>query len=492
MAIYDITLNFDKTVSAIYQTAFQAAATRWGNIITADLPDYNGIHDLVINVSMPAIDGVHGILGQAGATLFRPITNLPAMGIMQFDIADVIDMANKNLLPDVIFHEMAHVLGFGNLWQSDHLEANVQYTGVNALAAYRILSNNPTATGIPVETYGGSGTAGVHWDDQTFGSELMTGYTSSGVMPLSAMSIGAMADLGYTVDYSKADAYTMPTGLELANLQQLVVGHFIANNKATVNDDVLLGTSRNDKLSGLAGNDTLFGLVGNDTLFGLDGNDTLDGGTGWDVLKGGNDNDTYIVDNKNDGVVETNTEGNDTVKASISYTLPSNVENLTLTGATAINGIGNIENNVLIGNSSNNKLSGGSGDDTLSGGDGNDTLNGGLGNDTLTGGGDGLNVFLFNTKLSACNVDTITDFVVSNDKIYLENAIFSKLAKTGVLNPNFFNIETSATDCNDYLIYDETTGALFYDNDGSGTHTAMQIATLGLNLALTNNDFFVI
>ncbi len=473
MATYSITFNFDKTVSAIYQAAFQAAANRWDNIITADLPDYNGIHDLVISVSMPAIDGVHGILGQAGATLFRPITNLPYMGVMQFDIADVIDMANKNLLPDVIFHEMAHVLGFGNLWQIDQLVKNNQYTGVNALAAYRILSNNPTATGIPVETYGGSGTAGVHWDDQTFGSELMTGYTSNGVMPLSAMSIGAMADLGYSVDYSKADAYTLPTGLELANLQQLVVGRFVANNKATVNDDVLLGTFHNDKLLGLAGNDQIFGLIGNDTLLGGDGNDTLDGGTGWDVLNGGNGNDTYIVDNKNEVVVETDTGGIDTVKASISYTLPRNVENLTLTGATAINGTGNPSNNVLIGNEGNNKLCGG------------------VGNDTLTGGS-GLDIFLFNTKLSACNIDTITDFETSIDKIYLENAIFSKLTKTGILNYAFFTSGTVATDSNDYLIYDKTTGALFYDNDGNGTNSAKQIAVLGLNLALTNNDFFVI
>ncbi len=480
MATYSITFNFDKTVNTIYQAVFQAAAARWDSIITANLPDYGGVHDLNISVSMPAIDGVGGILGQSGPTVLRPITNLPAEGIMEFDIADVINMAAKNLLPDVILHEMAHVLGFGNLWQEDNLKTGAKYIGIHALTVYRTLDNNPIATSIPIETNGGAGTAGVHWDDQTFGSELMTGYTSNGVMPLSAMTIGSFEDLGYSVDYSKADPYTLPTGLELANLQEPAIkGSFIVSNAAIVNT----ATSGNDILLGTIGNDYLSGLAGNDTLFGLDGNDTLDGGTGADVMKGGNGDDTYIVDNVGDVVVAgTDAGGNDTVKSSVSYTLPRNVENLILTGAKAINGTGNVSNNVLTGNSGDNKLSGGNG---------NDTLNGGLGNDTLTGGV-GLNVFLFNTKLSANNIDKITDFVVADDKIYLDHAIFSKLTQTGILNVANFKIGTVAADSNDYLIYNPKTGALFYDSDGNGSNAAVQFATLSLNLAMTNTDFFVI
>jgi Ca2+-binding RTX toxin-like protein len=473
MATYDIALNFDKTVSTIYRLAFQTAANHWQSIITGDVPDFEGVDDIAIDISIPAIDGVHGILGQAGPTDLRPITNLPYIGVMQFDLADVVDMAKRNLLPDVIFHEMGHVLGFGNLWQADYLKSNTEYTGVHALAAYRILINEPIATSVPIETDGGSGTAGVHWDDLTFGSELMTGYTSNGVMPLSAMSIGALEDLGYSVDYSKADSFTMPTGLEFANLQELVVGTFISHNKATTGDDVILGTIHNNKLRGLAGNDT---------LYGLDGNDTLDGGTGCDVMIGGDGDDTYIVDNASDLISGTESGGIDTVKSSVGYTLPRNVENLILTGSKAIKGTGNTSNNVLTGNSGNNKISGGNG---------NDTLNGGLGNDTLTGGA-GLNVFLFKTKLTANNLDKITDFVVSDDVIQLENAIFSKLTKTGILNAAYFKIGAEASDNNDYVIYDKTTGALFYDNDGNGKNVATQFATLSLNLAMTNADFFVI
>jgi Ca2+-binding RTX toxin-like protein len=473
MATYDITLNFDKTVNAVYRAAFQTAATRWQSIITGDVPDFDGIDDIEISVSMPAIDGVHGILGQAGFTSLRPVSNLPVTGIMQFDSADVSDMAKKNTLPDVIFHEMGHVLGFGNLWQADYLKNGANYIGVHALAAYQNLSNLTTTTSIPIETNGGSGTAGVHWDDLIFGSELMTGYTSNGVMPLSAMTIGAFEDLGYAVDYSKADSYSLPTGLELSNLQELVVGTFITSNTATSDDDVLLGSIRNDYLSGLAGNDT---------LLGLDGNDTLDGGRGCDLMKGGNGDDTYLVDNSGDLVVGTETGGIDTVKSSIGYTLPRNVENLILMGSKAINGTGNVGNNVLTGNSANNRLSGGLG---------NDTLNGGLGNDILTGGA-GLNVFLFDAKLFTNNIDKIMDFAVADDTIYLENSIFSKLTKIGILNAAYFKIGAVAIDNNDYLIYNKTTGALFYDDDGNGENAAVQFATLSLNLAMINADFFVI
>ncbi|MFM6408355.1 MAG: calcium-binding protein, partial [Microcystis sp.] len=70
--------------------------------------------------------------------------------------------------------------------------------------------------------------------------------------------------------------------------------------------------------------------------------------------------------------------------------MPANVENLTLTGLSAINGTGNTLNNLIIGNSRNNTLSGEGGNDTIDGGAGNDTLNGGTGNNTyLFGKGDG-------------------------------------------------------------------------------------------------------
>ena len=81
-----------------------------------------------------------------------------------------------------------------------------------------------------------------------------------------------------------------------------------------------------------------------------------------------------MVDNVGDVVIELAGEGTDTVQSSVTYTLGSDVENLTLTGSSAVNGTGNSLNNTITGNTGNNILDGSSGADTMSGGAGNDTL----------------------------------------------------------------------------------------------------------------------
>src|SRR5262249_48305026 len=84
-------------------------------------------------------------------------------------------------------------------------------------------------------------------------------------------------------------------------------------------------------------------------------------------------NDIYVVDDAGDVITENVNEGTDTVQASVTYTLGANVENLTLTGTSAINGTGNVDANIIIGNSGKNIIDGGAGADTLIGGLGNDT-----------------------------------------------------------------------------------------------------------------------
>jgi Ca2+-binding RTX toxin-like protein len=118
-------------------------------------------------------------------------------------------------------------------------------------------------------------------------------------------------------------------------------------------------------------------LVGNgavNTLTGGIGNDTLDGGVGADALVGGTGNDTYVVDNASDKLTENASEGTDLVQSSVTWTLATNFEQLTLTGASAINGTGNTAANVLTGNGAANTLTGGGGNDTFRGGAGTDTL----------------------------------------------------------------------------------------------------------------------
>ncbi|MEQ1529115.1 MAG: putative Ig domain-containing protein [Methylococcales bacterium] len=144
----------------------------------------------------------------------------------------------------------------------------------------------------------------------------------------------------------------------------------------------LTGTSGIDTLTGYSGNDNLFGLAGNDKLIGNAGNDRLDGGVGTDTMVGGIGDDTYVVDVLTDIVPENANEGVDTVEAVNTYTLAANLENLLLTGTTAINGTGNALNNILTGNSVANTLTGGAGNDRLDGKAGTDKLLGSLGDDT--------------------------------------------------------------------------------------------------------------
>jgi trimeric autotransporter adhesin len=108
-------------------------------------------------------------------------------------------------------------------------------------------------------------------------------------------------------------------------------------------------------------------------IYGNSGNNILDGGAGNDTMVGGAGDDTYVVDSTGDVITENAGEGVDTVRTNLAYTLTSNVENLTLTGSTDINGTGNAQGNIITGNGGNNVLDGGAGTDTLLGGAGNDT-----------------------------------------------------------------------------------------------------------------------
>ncbi|MBK9663813.1 MAG: hypothetical protein IPO71_12915 [Nitrosomonas sp.] len=191
-----------------------------------------------------------------------------------------------------------------------------------------------------------------------------------------------------------------------------------------------------------AGNDLNNILIGNlavNQLNGGLGNDTLNGGADADTMIGGLGNDNYVVDNVGDAVTENLNEGTDRISSSVTYTLPANVENLTLTGTTAINGSGNGLANILIGNSAINQLNGGGGNDTLDGGTGNNTLTGGAGQD----------IFRLTT---AGHIDAITDFVVVDDTIQLENAVFTALATPGTLAAGQLRIGAQALDANDVII----------------------------------------
>jgi trimeric autotransporter adhesin len=153
-------------------------------------------------------------------------------------------------------------------------------------------------------------------------------------------------------------------GNDIVDLTSSVYGYGDVTLDGGNGDDVLWASAGSDLLLGGVGNDNLYGGFGVDQLVGHAGNDTLDGGEGADQLIGGLGNDVYVIESADDTVTELTNEGTDTVKSTISYTLGSNVENLTLSGTAAINGIGNGLNNTLTGNSAANVLAGELGNDT--------------------------------------------------------------------------------------------------------------------------------
>jgi VCBS repeat-containing protein len=254
----------------------------------------------------------------------------------------------------------------------------------------------------------------------------------------------------------------------------------------TLTEDAIYGIGNvlDNEISGNAADNVLEGVAGKDHLNGFAGNDVLNGGTGADMMIGGLGDDLYYVDNNKDSVKENKTEGNDTVYSSISYELSSNVENLILTGNSSINGTGNKLNNIMIGNDAINTLKGDGGDDFLDGGAGNDILKGGSGSD----------VFSFSSPLSAVNIDTISDFSDDTDHIGLNAAIFTKLFNDTDLSDNLIvGVDgVSAQDEDDYLIYNSTTKALYYDADGSGAGVAVQFATLTNINTVSASDFVIL
>jgi len=146
----------------------------------------------------------------------------------------------------------------------------------------------------------------------------------------------------------------------------------------------------------------------------------------------------------------------------------------------------------LHGNAAANLLRGNAGADTLYGAGGNDKLQGGAGNDVLSGG-TGKDIFVFNTALNArTNKDRFLDWNYRDDTIQLENAVFKKLTKTGVLNKAYFTIGSAAKDSNDYIIYNKTTGDLFYDANGNVAGGQVAFANIGKGKTIAYNDFVVI
>ncbi|MBB4067228.1 beta strand repeat-containing protein [Gellertiella hungarica] len=317
---------------------------------------------------------------------------------------------------------------------------------------------------------GGAGDDRLTGSDNTDGEDTLVGGTGNDTYVVDGLDdvIDELADNGSGTDTVVANevTYDLRSDRIRGEVENLTLtGSRNVNGFGTRGDNVITGNDGNNKLYGLEGNDTLIGGQGTDRLEGGAGNDRLDGGTGIDTLLGGIGNDTYVVDDARDIVDERatmlpkNAPNNDTVEASITYSLTGNasifgvIENLTLTGNTAIDGTGNELDNLitgngavnrLYGNEGNDKLVGGAGADILEGGDGNDTLDGGTGADTMSGG-DGDDIYIVDDandvvdESSGTGVDTIMSSVTYSmvrQNGALPQGSIEKLVLTGAANIN--------------------------------------------------------
>jgi len=423
----------------------------------------------------------------------------------------VVENANEGI--DTVSSSIAYVLG-ANV-------ENLVLSGVSAISGSgneldNLITGNSGAN--TLYGYGGNDTI-----DGGRGSDVMVGGLGNDIYFVDAAgdSITELSGQG-TDTVNSTIAYTL--GANLENLTLLGAGNIAGTGNTLDNvitgnggTNVLTGLAGNDIIDGGAGGDTMVGGIGDDTyyvdnvkdvvteltgegtdtvyssitytlgtnlenltltgtkaisaignasnniLIGNDANNTLNGGAGIDTMTGHGGDDIYMVDNAGDVVVEVANEGIDTVNSSITYTLGSNLENLTLTGTSAINGTGNELDNVLIGNSGNNTLIGGAGSDTLYGADGNDIINGGAGLDFLQGGA-GANTFVFSALTdSGTTIDTadeIQDWLTGN------------------------KIDLSAIDANSTVAGDQ---AFTIDTDGSFSAGEISLTQVGNDLVVSLN-----
>ena len=205
---FNVTIDFEGSWTAALQQKFVVAAEYLSTIIRGDLRDRGGIDDIEITARLSDIDGPGSVLGQAGPTMIRRASDLPFRGEMEFDRADAASYDRQGLFDEIVLHEMMHALGFGTVWDRMGLTDGgttldgLVFAGRNAAVAFGALfpglydDGTPDRLGVPLETSGGPGTAGGHWDENTFHRELMTGYLDRRAY-VSGLTVAALEDMGY-------------------------------------------------------------------------------------------------------------------------------------------------------------------------------------------------------------------------------------------------------------------------------------------------------
>jgi Ca2+-binding RTX toxin-like protein len=268
-------------------------------------------------------------------------------------------------------------------------------------------------------------------DDILFGDEI--------VRPNNDELDLAKGNLHFVVSYEDFFPYINANGIKEAyynRLYQTNDPNFAGADtlRGGNGDDTLFGWGGNDSLYGDAGNDLIFGGLGDDKLYGGEGTDRLDGGLGADQLEGGTGDDIYVIDNINDIIIDRSGTGIETVESSITFDLikysvngpivgATGLDNLTLTGMTAIDAFGNNLPNILLGNEGDNTLNGREGNDTLIVTRGKDILFGGLGADTFRF--KEVPLYFASSPVPFTGETVIKDFKPGEDVIEISSSAFS-------------------------------------------------------------------
>ena len=242
---FDIDAVILGTPSPSLRSAVESAADIWESIVTTSLPDIDFedrpvalddcvpgeprvadvVDDLRIFVRVASIDGVGGTLATAGPCYRRLASWLPVIAQITLD-SDDLEGASSMQLRHVLLHEMGHALGFGfwhelNLLRKPALDRrdeevrprpDTHFVGRLAMDAFDAAGGRSHTGGkVPVANVGGAGSADSHWRESVLGHELMTPTLALGqAQPLSAITIQSMADLGYGVDVSHAESFSLP------------------------------------------------------------------------------------------------------------------------------------------------------------------------------------------------------------------------------------------------------------------------------------------
>ena len=237
---FDIEVRFDTTSAAPRRAVVLEAAELWMSVLAdTELPEVavddriecygastaapvGTVDDLMVLVEFRDIDGPGRTLAQAGVCRLREEAMLPFASVAFFDVADIDRLIDSGDATELAVHEIAHALGFGVLWRPLGLlrdpalgvgAIDAHFVGPEAIAAFDAAGGTDYAGGakVPVENRGGAGSANLHWRGSVLRGELMRPLNRLGVREtLSAITIRSLADLGYEVDASLAEPYTLP------------------------------------------------------------------------------------------------------------------------------------------------------------------------------------------------------------------------------------------------------------------------------------------